>query len=120
VTAASKTTVTPPGSAAPARTSAAGHGAGKPASKAAAQSAPQTFSGHGDKVVRITQGNKPWLATFTHNGSANFIVDALGPDGQTSGSLVNEIGHYNGEVQLPDATFLITIHADGSWALTRG
>ncbi|HXA60298.1 MAG TPA: hypothetical protein VNW94_14160, partial [Streptosporangiaceae bacterium] len=61
-------------------------------------------------AVRITQGNKPWLATFTHNGSANFIVDALGPDGQTSDSLGNEIGHYNGEVQLPD----------GSWALTRG
>jgi hypothetical protein len=45
-------------------------------------------------------------------------VDAYADGGQSN--LINEIGHYAGEVQLPDATFLITIHADGTWTLTHG
>ncbi|MCW2938759.1 MAG: hypothetical protein JWN00_1744 [Actinomycetia bacterium] len=43
-------------------------------------------------------------------------MDGYTEDG--SQNLVNEIGHYAGEVQLPDGTFLITVHADGMWTLT--
>lgn len=57
------------------------------------------------------------MAALSHNGTANFIVDAYADGGQSNH--INEIGHYTGEVQLPDATFLIAIHADGTWTLTR-
>jgi hypothetical protein len=33
---------------------------------------------------------------------------------------VNEIGNYDGQVLLPDATLLISFEADGTWTGTPG
>jgi hypothetical protein len=99
---------------------------GKSPAKSTAKSAPpqqqpQVFKGDGDKIVRIKQGVRPWLATLSHNGTANFIVDALGPNGETTPGLVNEIGHYSGTVLLNGQdgsnTAALKIQADGHWTL---
>lgn len=74
-------------------------------------------SGRSDDVLALeTPSSGLVTMKLTHTGSANFIVDAYTQDGRQN--LVNEIGHYKGEVPLPDGTFLITIHADGRWTLT--
>jgi hypothetical protein len=81
-----------------------------------------TATGHGDEVIHLaTPSTGLTTARLTHRGRANFIVDAYseGSDGGNVDSLVNEIGHYSGEVQLPDGTFLIAIHADGAWTMVR-
>lgn len=92
-----------------------------PAKSTAPQQQPQVFAGHGDKIVRIKQGDKPWLATLSHDGTANFIVEALGPNGETTIGLVNEIGNYSGTVLLNGQdgsnTAALKIQADGDWTL---
>lgn len=76
-------------------------------------------SGKGDDVLAMDPPSSGLAtATLKHSGESNFIVDAYTRDGDSEG-LVNEIGRYSGEVTLPDGAFLFTVHAEGSWTITR-
>lgn len=94
---------------------------GQSTAKATAVAAPQVYSGQGDKVVRIADGSEPWLATFSHDGSANFIVDGIGSDGQGGDNLVNVIGRYQGTVLMEGqggaGIAALKIQADGRWTI---
>jgi uncharacterized Zn-binding protein involved in type VI secretion len=86
----------------------------KPISASRAWATSSRLSGKGDDVVLV----KPTVsglatATFTHSGSENFVVQSYSSD--SSDLLINEIGHYHGQVQLPDGTMFLSIEADGSW-----
>jgi hypothetical protein len=89
----------------------------RPTSAARAWDGASKASGKGDDVLLV---NPPVsglaTATVTHSGSANFVVESYTAD--VSDLLVNEIGKYTGEVQLPDGTMLIAISADGAWRIT--
>ncbi|SEL06904.1 hypothetical protein [Nonomuraea pusilla] len=76
-------------------------------------------SGRGDDVIALAPPASG-LTTMkvNHSGSHNFIVDSYSESSRDL--LVNEIGSYRGEVLLPDATFLIAVHADGKWSFTKG
>ncbi|MDB5910824.1 MAG: hypothetical protein JWP34_4938 [Massilia sp.] len=75
------------------------------------------ISGKSDEVLALdTPSSGLVTMKLTHTGSSNFIVHGYTAD--SSESLVNEIGHYRGEVALPEGTFLIAVHADGRWTLT--
>lgn len=79
----------------------------------------QKMSGRGDEVLGLTQTTSG-VTTMTarHTGTSNFILHGYSDDGVDV--LINEIGRWKGEVLLSNGTFLITIHADGAWNLTRG
>jgi hypothetical protein len=89
----------------------------KPVSGARAWNGTAKLAGKGDDVVRV---NPPIsglaTATFTHSGSENFAVVSYSAD--SSDLLINEIGHYHGQVQLPDGTQLLAVSADGAWTAT--
>ncbi|RKS08240.1 hypothetical protein DFP74_3936 [Nocardiopsis sp. Huas11] len=90
----------------------------------------ETFwlSGTGDALYQID-----WTAAdtttlqLTHSGSANFIVVPYDADGARLGSIANEIGVYEGSIELGEASILegaeaieyIHVQADGEWTLTR-
>lgn len=77
---------------------------------------PGTPSGTGAAVLRLSQGPVSDLTVLmmTHHGESNFTVTAYG---QETDLLVNEIGNYTGEVQLPLGTTVLEIEADGTWTL---
>ncbi|MCY9786032.1 hypothetical protein KIK06_19255 [Nocardiopsis sp. EMB25] len=90
----------------------------------------ETFwlSGSGDALYRIDWTPSASTALeFTHTGGANFIVVPYDADGIRFGSLVNEIGAYEGDTVLGDAVLLgdaggiefIHIQADGAWTMGR-
>ncbi|MEV6630201.1 hypothetical protein AB0M54_05550 [Actinoplanes sp. NPDC051470] len=72
---------------------------------------PRVTSGKGPQVLRVTG---PAKAKVTHRGSSNFVVHSYGdyPD-----LLVNEIGKYSGEIDLPAGTTVVAIEGDGSWTM---
>jgi hypothetical protein len=82
---------------------------------------PQSYRGHGDKILRIKDGKEVWLATFTHAGSSNFIVSTLDSSGGEGEGLVNAIGRYKGTVlfNIEEGTFTraLKIQADGAWTV---
>jgi hypothetical protein len=93
----------------------------KPTSAAYAWNGSATLKGRGDVVIQVDPAVSGLAsATFTHGGTSNFAIQSYAHDG-SSDLLVDEIGHYSGEVQVPDCTFLVTITADGAWTakLTR-
>ncbi|MFI7057432.1 hypothetical protein ACIBLB_35700 [Streptosporangium canum] len=80
---------------------------------------PKTYSGTGAKVVKFDPISDPALVTFTHTGSANFIVTALDSSGATQEVPVNAIGSYSGTRMLSPRNntqiAALEIKADGQW-----
>jgi hypothetical protein len=81
------------------------------------------LSGRGDKVPRFTiPADVAAIVTFTHNGSANFIVTSIGADGAELDVLVNEIGNFSGTVlfdtSIGEHSVAFKIQADGAWTAT--
>ena len=71
--------------------------------------------GSGDSVLIAPDGLSGRL-DITHNGEANFVVQAHGngfPD-----LLVNEIGSYDGTVRVSGA-LVLAISADGQWTIVQ-
>lgn len=90
----------------------------KPLSSAKQWDGGSPLTGKGDNVVLVNPPTSGLVtATFTHKGSANFVVTAYGTDGSVN-LLVNEIGHYSGDSLIPDGTGLLQIEADGSWSVS--
>lgn len=80
------------------------------------------LSGTGDDIVELDiPEDEPAIAHITHDGTSNFQVKGYTSDGERTGSLVNEIGHYDGtrpvNFQEPVAKEL-DIVADGNWTVT--
>ena len=73
-----------------------------------------TRSATGDQVLKLTgaAADSFVVMKLTHSGSSNFVVWAYGLS--STDLLVNEIGHYSGEVLMNDV-ILLEIHADGKW-----
>lgn len=82
-----------------------------------------TESGVGDNLITLPVGVKVAMVTATHDGSMNFVVNALNADNEATGDLlVNTIGAYSGTTvygfnAFSDATSL-QITADGNWTIT--
>lgn len=81
---------------------------------------PISLKGRGSKVPRFTiPDGIPAIATFTHKGSANFVVYNIAADGSEIDLLVNEIGSYSGTVLIDAAdgehSVAFKIEADGAW-----
>jgi len=74
--------------------------------------------GVGDLVLRLP-AKSSGLTTVkaAHSGSSNFVVETFTDD--SSDLVINEIGKYKGEVQMPDDTIYVSIEADGPWLLTK-
>jgi hypothetical protein len=83
---------------------------------------PRTYQGVGDKVVKVKTTEEALLATLTHEGGSNFIVNPLDPGGAEQASIVNEIGAYKGTVLVNEDEGKVLrgfkIKADGRWTLT--
>jgi len=79
------------------------------------------LSGAGDDIVELDiPGDEPAIAHITHDGSSNFQVTGYTTEGERAGSLVNEIGPYEGTrpVNLRDSEVKeLDITADGSWTV---
>lgn len=82
-----------------------------------------TFTGRGAKVVKLKGADRDaaWLASFTHRGSSNFIVNPIDPEGAEQGAIVNHIGSYKGttmfNVENGSEAGGLKIQADGAWTL---
>ena len=87
-----------------------------PVSSAGKWNGSSTLKGKGDDVT-IVQPAISGLAAAktTHTGKHNFAVTAYTADDYDL--LINEIGKYSGEVQLPDGTVLLEMEADGAWSV---
>lgn len=89
----------------------------KPISAARAWSGTDKLTGKGDDVVLVDPPiSGLTTATFTYRGSSNFVVVSYTTG--DSNLLINEIGTYTGQVQIPDGTVLLAISADGAWTAT--
>jgi hypothetical protein len=89
----------------------------KPITSARAWDTSAKLTGKGDDVVLLS----PPAAGLTSisvvaSGKGNFVVQTYGLDG-TSTLLVNQIGAYSGQVQLPDQSAVLEVNADGSWSI---
>ncbi len=77
-------------------------------------------SGHGDDVVEFSIDGIPVIVTFSHVGSANFVVWSLDADFENVDLLVNTIGGYDGTrpMQFLDDEQVagFEISADGDWS----
>lgn len=71
-------------------------------------------NGGGDEVLYYRGG--PTVGRFTHNGSSNFIVEAV--TGADWDLVVNEIGAYDGRSYVELAPAFIAISADGGWRVS--
>jgi hypothetical protein len=75
------------------------------------------LTGKGDDVVQLAVPIGGFATTsVVHSGRSNFVVYSYTDSNRDL--LINEIGKYNGEIQLPDGTVLIVVEADGSWSFT--
>lgn len=76
-----------------------------------------SFSGSGNDVTDSfsTEGGLV-VFDFEHDGSSNFQVQAVNPDGEKE-FLINEIGGYDGQVALylPSDSWRLEVTADGGW-----
>jgi hypothetical protein len=70
-------------------------------------------NGWGDRVLRYT--GRPGVGRFTHDGRANFIVEAV--TDRDWDLVVNEIGAYDGRQPLGVAPSFLSIQADGAWTV---
>lgn len=82
---------------------------------------PIVLRGSGSKVESLRlREDSPLVVTGSHGGSSNFIVDMVGRGGSGDFFLFNEIGGYEGEVAVAEATagrYRVKVDADGSWEL---
>lgn len=82
---------------------------------------PQTYSGSGDKVIKLTSPiAAPATVTMTNTGTGNFVVKATAADGEYVDLLANEIGSYQGTKLLnPRRTTVTTLEvgSDGAWTI---
>lgn len=80
----------------------------------------QVYEGVGDDIIKIQRTKLPGIATLTHTGESNFIVQTLTLRGATGDYLVNGIGSYRGTVAF-NVDFVnkgaagLEIMADGPW-----
>ncbi|MGW4408522.1 hypothetical protein ACWEJ6_31115 [Nonomuraea sp. NPDC004702] len=83
---------------------------------------PRTYRGVGDKVIKVRETEDILLATLTHQGTSNFIVNPLDPGGAEQATIVNEIGNYRGTILVNEENGKVLrgfkIKADGAWTLT--
>lgn len=70
--------------------------------------------GTGDAVLIYT--GAAGVITSDHRGQANFVVTAYSDDAFPD-LIVNEIGRYHGEGTIGDGPQVISVQADGRWAL---
>jgi hypothetical protein len=90
----------------------------KPVTKARIWAAGTTATGSGDDVIQLA--SPPFglvTSVIKYKGSGNFAVWSYSTSGDRE-LLVNEIGNYSGEVQIPSGTYLVAIEADGPWSIT--
>lgn len=80
-------------------------------------SAPTVAGGGAGDAVFLYDGGAAAL-TATHDGSRNFVVLEETAEPFSVGLLVNEIGPYSGTVPLAAGPSVITVNADGTWALS--
>ncbi|SNS08525.1 hypothetical protein SAMN05216276_1003298 [Streptosporangium subroseum] len=78
-----------------------------------------TIRGSGDQVLKLSPTRGLRTMSASYNGESNFIVHGHTRIGGYPNHLINEIGRYRGKVLLPTGTRLVTVNADGNWALTR-
>ena len=80
-------------------------------------------SGAGDNIITLPAGVTAAIVTATHDGSRNFVINALDANNTATGDLlVNTIGAYSGTTvygfsAFSDATSL-EVNADGNWTIT--
>jgi len=80
----------------------------------------RVYEGRGSKVVRLKLAdNHVHIATITHQGSSNFIVESVDSTGDMQDLLVNEIGRYSGvrPLDFEAAPTALKIDADGKWRI---
>ncbi len=91
----------------------------KPVTSARTWSGSGKLTGTGDDVVQIVPAASGLVTlAVSGTGTGNFAVVSFGLDGGEN-LLVNEIGHYSGEVQLPDQAALLQVTADGPWSVAE-
>ncbi|MEV0974971.1 hypothetical protein [Microtetraspora glauca] len=90
----------------------------KPVTKARCWCA-STIRGTGDQVLKLSPTRGLRTVRAAHNGESNFIVYGYPRVGTYGDLLFNQIGSYKGKALLPVGTRLVTVHADGTWTLTR-
>ncbi|MFP4235792.1 MAG: PASTA domain-containing protein [Nitriliruptoraceae bacterium] len=81
---------------------------------------PIELSGSGDTLTDpIELDSDVGLWEFTHDGDANFIVEALDGDGEVIDVFVNEIGSYDGStvLGLMPSEVQLDVQADGAWTV---
>jgi len=84
-------------------------------------------TGSGDALLEVPRTYKPVIVSATHQGESNFILSAIGRDGELESLLVNEIGPYSGTVLVDTSSFsgfskknpmvALEIKADGEWTV---
>ncbi len=77
---------------------------------------PDLTTGTGPGVLRVDPANTPQTIAVSHDGERNVFLYAHVPE-QPAYLLVNEIGEYRGEVELPAETFVLEINTDGAWSI---
>jgi hypothetical protein len=89
----------------------------QPPTAAPAWSGP-VAKGVGNLVLRLpAKSSGLTTVNAAHSGTSNFVVETFTDD--SSDIVINEIGKYKGEVQLPDDTVYVSVEADGAWQLTK-
>ena len=89
----------------------------KPITSARAWDTTTKLTGKGDDVVLLNPPAEGLTSiSVIGSGKGNFIVQTYSLDG-TSTILVNEIGPYSGQVELPDQSELLQVNADGGWSV---
>ena len=81
------------------------------------------MQGRGDKISGLIASPSNTVATFTHDGSSNFIVRAHRPGEKYADLLVNTIGAYSGQVIVKGkkkSMTYIEVRADGNWTIQIG
>jgi hypothetical protein len=92
-------------------------------SAATAAFADITLKGKGKKVAKFDKpADTAAIATITHAGERNIIIDSVDASGDEIANLVNEIGKYKGTVLFDehsgDNSVAMKIDADGAWTIT--
>jgi hypothetical protein len=87
-----------------------------PLSMVRKESIPGTFTGNGDDVVALTNGDPDLMVVDASTADGNFAIWSYGTDSGRD-LLVNEIAPYTGTVIVPKDTFCLVISAEGDWSI---
>jgi hypothetical protein len=90
-----------------------------PAAAPPAAERDQTFTGRGDKVVKLTLSDRAHIAAISHSGGGNFIVTAVDASGEQLDLLANEIGKYSGvrPLDFEQTPAALKVETSGSWKI---